>query len=206
MKETENAILAFLAVIILLITMCCGAYKEYSPSTEEAVIEKTVTLEKVTEQPAEVEETVEEKPDTYDVPLDEEVQLVVIEEAKAHGIDPEIIFAMIEKESNYKADAIGDNGNSFGLLQIQAKWHYERMANLGCTDLLDAEQNIKVGVDILAELVEKYDGNIEMALVAYNCGSSGAYRNFFQYGEYSSSYSVAVLERANEIKGGETNA
>ena len=208
MKDTGNAVLALLAVAVLLIVMCCGAYEEQSPNTGalEAVIEKTVTLEKETEQPAEISSTVEEKPDTYDVPLDEEIQLFVIEEAKAHGIAPEIIFAMIERESNYKVEAIGDNGNSFGLLQIQAKWHYERMAKLGCTDLLNAEQNIKVGVDILAELVEKYDGDIEMALVAYNCGCSGAYKNFFQYGVYSSSYSVAVLERANEIKGGENDA
>ena len=214
MKDTGNAMLALIALAMLLAVIFCGVYEhEITPNTgaPEAVevIEKTVTLEEVTEHLAEVGnmvEELEEEPIRYDVPLDEEVQLFVIEEAEAHGIAPEIIFAMIERESNYKADALGDNGNSYGLMQIQARYHYERMSELGCTDLLNAEQNIKVGIDILAELVEKYEGDIEMALVAYNCGSSGAYRNFFQYGVYSSNYSVAVLERANEIKGGEENA
>lgn len=200
--------LSLIALIMLLAVIFCGVYEhEITPNTgAPEVIEGTATLEEVTEHLAEVGKMVEEiedKPNTYDIPLDEELQLFVIEEAEAHGIAPEIIFAMIERESNYKADAIGDNGKSFGLMQIQVKWHYERMQKLGCTDLLNTEQNIKVGIDILAELVEKYEGNIEMALVAYNCGSSGANKNFFQYGVYSSEYSTAVLERANEIKGGE---
>ena len=77
------------------------------------------------------------------------------------------------------------------------------MARLGCFDLLDPEQNVTVAVDLLAELLEKYEGNIEMALTAYNMGCSGAYKNCFQYGKYSSSYSEAVLAYAEELKGGE---
>lgn len=211
MKNTGNATLSLIALLMLLAVIFCGVHDhEITPNTgapeEVEVYEKTVQLEKVSEHFAEVGEMVEERSDTYDVPLDEELQLFVIEEAEAHGIAPEIIFAMIERESNYKAGAIGDNGNSFGLMQIQARYHYERMQELGCTDLLNAEQNIKVGIDILAELVEKYEGDIEMALTAYNMGCSGAYKNCFQYGVYSSKYSTAVLEASERIKGGENDA
>ena len=73
------------------------------------------------------------------------------------------------------------------------------MEQLGCTDLHNPYHNVTVGITILASHVERYDGNIEMALVAYNAGASGANKYFFSKGVYSSSYSRAVLETAEEL-------
>jgi soluble lytic murein transglycosylase-like protein len=118
------------------------------------------------------ESTEETKPTivTYNVPLTAELQRHIVLESEEKGIDPTIIFAMAKRESNYRANAVGDGGESFGLLQIQAKWHWERMEELGCTNLLDPFQNVTVGVDYLAELLERY-GDIGKALTAYNRGS-----------------------------------
>ena len=138
----------------------------------------------------------------YSVPLNAEIQTCIKALCEEKGIDPAIIIAMAEVESNYNSDAIGDGGNSFGLMQIQPRWHSERMATLGVTDLLDPKQNVTVGIDILAELVAKYDGNIEMALVAYNAGPTGAYRHWFSRGVYSSDYSTKVLEISSKLKEG----
>jgi len=109
----------------------------------------------------------------YDVPLDEDLQSFIFGRCERHNIDPAIVFAMIERESQFDIYAIGDNGNSYGLMQIQPKWHAERMARLGCDDLLDPYQNVEVGIDILAELIAM-DRGIEWALMAYNGGYSYA--------------------------------
>ena len=135
----------------------------------------------------------------YAVPLDESLQTYIIEQAESHGIDPAVIFGIIGKESQFKADALGDKGRSFGLMQIQARSHEERMERLECCDMLDPYQNVTVGIDFFAELLEKYDGNTEKALIAYNCGVTGANRSYFSKGIYSNKYSKAVMEIAAEV-------
>ncbi len=137
----------------------------------------------------------------YDVPLDVELQFFIDRLCESYHIDAAIIMAMIERESNFKADAIGDNGHSHGLMQIQERFHLERMERLGCDNLLDPYQNVLVGIDYLAEQLERYE-DIEKALVAYNAGPTGAYKYWFSRGMYSSDYSKAVLERSKNIKKG----
>lgn len=137
----------------------------------------------------------------YNIPLDVELQKFIIDECEAHGIDPAIIMAMAWKESNFKPGAVGDSGKSFGLLQIQKRWHEERMEQLGVDDLLDPYQNIMVAVDYMDELICYYDGNVEKAVVAYNMGQAGAKKYCFDYGVYSSKYSRAVMAKAEELRG-----
>ena len=128
----------------------------------------------------------------YDVPLDADLQHHIIAQAEAHGIDPAIIFAIAYRESSYNAAAIGDNGNAIGLLQIWPYWHSGRMERLGCTDLLDPFQNVTVGIDFLAEQIDRYDGDVEKALTAYNQG---------HFNETVTDYALAVLAMAEELGG-----
>lgn len=170
-----------------------AAMKEYlaAKAEQESVVE-VVEEEVIEECPLTVSEF-------YDVPLDYELQYHIINESKVYDIDPAIVFAMIERESSFRADVIGDNGKSFGLMQIMKHHHEDRMEKLGVTDLLDEYQNVMVGIDFLAELIDRYDGNVEMALVAYNMGASGANKNCFSKGIYSSTYSKAVMERCQDL-------
>ena len=137
----------------------------------------------------------------YDVPLDLELQIFIIQLCEAHHIEPSIVIAMIERESQFDANAIGDSGESFGLMQIKQKWHQERMDKLGVTDLLNPYQNVTVGVDYLAELCEKHEC-IGMALMAYNAGSKGAKNNWWSKGIFENAYSSGVLERSEELTEG----
>lgn len=89
---------------------------------------------------------------------------------EAYGIDPRLLKAIAKVESGENPELIGDGGESFGLCQIQKKYHEDRMKRLGVSNLLDPEQNVLVACDFLSELVERY-GNLEMALSAYNSGS-----------------------------------
>lgn len=135
----------------------------------------------------------------YNVPLARETQDQIFKLCFEYGIDEKIVIAMCWRESLFRADAVGDNGHSFGLMQIQQRYHGERMERLGVDNLLDPVQNVTVGIDFIAELYGKY-GDIEKALVCYNCGESGARQNFFNRGVYSSQYSRSVIEYANSLE------
>lgn len=128
----------------------------------------------------------------YDVPLAADLQIHIIETCEEHHIDPAIVMAMAYRESGFNAEAIGDGGDSYGLLQIQPRWHYGRMERLGCTDLIDPFQNVTVAVDYLAEQIDRYDGDVAKALVAYNQGS---------FYETITDYALAVLDMAEELRG-----
>lgn len=154
--------------------------------------------------------TIQEEPypvmvDTfYPVPLDIELQAHIINECSTCDIDPAIIFAMIDKESDFRSDVIGDGGESFGLLQIKQKFHQDRMDRLAVTDLLNPYQNVVVAIDYLEELRDRYDGNMEMALMGYNAGPNGAYKYWFSKGIYSNGYSQEVLENSKILTEGMT--
>lgn len=166
--------------------------KVETPKIETVVIEKVVTIET---------EAVEIEAETayFDVPLSHEVQDTIFAECEKYGISPAIVVAMIERESRYKEDVVGDSGRSFGLMQIQERWHKQRMVALDCDDLLDPIQNVKVGIDYLAELQEK-NGNIFWMLHGYNGGI--AYANKQAKNGNISNYAADVIARAYELGGG----
>ena len=141
----------------------------------------------------------------YPVPLDADLQAHIVSKSGEYGIDPAIIFAMIDRESKCKIDAVGDGGHSIGLMQIQPRWHEDRMEQLGISDISDPYQNVTVGIDYLSELLEKY-GDMEMALVGYNAGPTGAKLQYFDRGVYSSDYSKAVVKNSETLREGVKNA
>lgn len=132
----------------------------------------------------------------FDVPLSHEVQDRIFDECEKHNIKPAIVIAMIQKESNFNTYALGDDGRSGGLMQIQAKWHLQRMINLDCTDLFKPCQNVTVGIDILAELYNKYDCDYGKVLTAYNKGHySGTVTNYAK--DIISNAKIIENERGN---------
>ena len=59
----------------------------------------------------------------------------IIEYSISKDIDPFLIFAIAERESGLNPNAVGDNGASIGLMQIQPRWSRERMKRLEVADL-----------------------------------------------------------------------
>lgn len=135
----------------------------------------------------------------YDVDLTDDLQDYIFDLCNEYGVDEKIVIAVIEKESGYNPDATADNGNSQGLMQIWKSCHKDRMKNLGVDNLYNPQDNIAVGIDVLAEKLGKYQ-DTEMALIAYNTGDAGAYENYFSKGIYSNSYSQAVLAIAGSLQ------
>lgn len=132
----------------------------------------------------------------FDIPLDKNLQDHIMDICDARGIDYRIAFAMIKCESGFRPDAVGDSGNSLGLMQIQQRWHYARMERLGCDNLLDPYQNVTVGLDLFGDLLKHY-GNVEHALMAYNGG--GSYANEMIAAGQISTYAARVLECAEGL-------
>lgn len=198
---------ALLAAIIALFVIAgyaeasFAAESERMPEEPEAIVETATYLDRIDE-PLVVEESSADEPIyIYNVPLDVDLQLYIIETCSGYHVEPSVIVAMIERESTFRADAVGDGGNSFGLMQIQPRWHEERMERLGVTDLLDPRQNVLVGIDYLAELCNRYEC-IGMALMAYNAGPTGAKTNWWDKGIFENTYSSGVLERSENLTEG----
>lgn len=114
----------------------------------------------------------------YPVPLDDNLQKHILGLCKENNVDASIVYAIISAETHgtFDPSVIGDNGNSFGLMQIYRYWHEERIKRLGVTNLLDPYQNVAVGIDILSELLDVYD--IDGALNYYNSGSPTGSPNY----------------------------
>lgn len=91
--------------------------------------------------------------------------------ATRSGVDPNIVKAIIKEESGGNPNAVGDGGESIGLMQIQPRWHRAKIEELGIVSLFDPQENVIVGCNILAELYDKY-GNYEDALSVYNSGNT----------------------------------
>lgn len=92
---------------------------------------------------------------------------LVARHAEASGVAPSILRAVIAQESAYRPCAISRAGAQ-GLMQLMPA----TARHLGVTDPLDPEQNVEAGSRFLKELLDRYGGNLVMALAAYNAGPS----------------------------------
>jgi soluble lytic murein transglycosylase-like protein len=90
---------------------------------------------------------------------------MVNETAEKHRLDPALVRAVIEAESNWNASAVSRKG-ALGLMQL-IPGTAERF---GVVDALNPEQNLEGGVQYLRTLLERYGGNLDKSLAAYNAG------------------------------------
>lgn len=117
------------------------------------------------------------------IPLEDGFQDYIAGLCRSYGVPMPLVLAVIARESDFDANLVDDNGQSYGLMQIQPQWHRERMKRLGVIDLLDPAQNVQVGIDYLSELLDLGKGE-EYAVMFYNGGEIHA-NAFFKRGEMS---------------------
>ena len=101
--------------------------------------------------------------------VSDRLALQIHEAAKDNGIAPEVAFGLVKTESGFKTSATSHVG-AIGLTQLMpatAKWLKPGTTR---SDLRDTETNLSIGFKYLADLIEKYDGNTKLALLAYNRG------------------------------------
>lgn len=93
------------------------------------------------------------------------IKQMLVEAARKHGVDENLVLAVANAESGYRADAVSSAG-AVGVMQLMPG----TAASLGVEDSFDAKQNIDGGVRYLKQMLGMFGGDTSKALAAYNAG------------------------------------
>jgi soluble lytic murein transglycosylase-like protein len=85
--------------------------------------------------------------------------------AATYGVDPNLVAAMAFQESRFNASAVSRIGAE-GIMQLKPR----TARALGVRDSFDARQNVFGGTKYLRQLLDRFEGDVDMALAAYNAG------------------------------------
>jgi soluble lytic murein transglycosylase-like protein len=125
-----------------------------------------------------------------------ELEPMVQRIASSHGLRAALLKAVIEVESGFDARAYSAKG-AVGLMQVMPA----TAARYGTFDLYSPEQNVDVGARYLRDLLNMFDGNVRLAVAAYNAGENAVIRSGRQVPAYPETmrYVPMVLERYNRF-------
>jgi soluble lytic murein transglycosylase-like protein len=134
--------------------------------------------------------------DEVAVPAGGDLREVAAAAARRHGLDPELVMAVVSVESGFRPEAVSPKG-ARGLMQLMPR----TAASLGVEDAFDPAQNLDGGARHLGQLLTLYGGDLRRALAAYNAGEGAVLRHggVPPYRE-TRAYVKKVLERYQEKK------
>lgn len=126
----------------------------------------------------------------YQVPADLAASIYDI--ALSEGIDVEVAFRLVKVESGFKPKALSNKG-AVGFAQVQLAT--ARFYEPGLTEeqLYQRDVNLRIGFRFLRDLLRRYGGDMELALLAYNRGPGRVEEILLQGGDPSNGYAEAVL-------------
>lgn len=115
------------------------------------------------------------------------------EAAATYGVDIRLLELVAKRESNFRADAVSSAG-AMGIMQLMPA----TAEGLGVEDPFDARSNIMGGAKYIADKLKQYNGDVSLALAAYNAGSG----NVAKYGGIppfaeTQNYVAWITERYN---------
>jgi soluble lytic murein transglycosylase-like protein len=109
--------------------------------------------------------SVPEQPPSQKKPEIQFYNQIIDRAATLYRVDPDLILAMVMVESSFRPLA-GSRKNASGLMQLMPGTAKE----LGVLDIFNPEENILAGVKYFRKLLNKFEGDVELALAAYNAG------------------------------------
>lgn len=116
-----------------------------------------------------------------DVPLSDELQRFTYDTCGKYGVDYDLVLAIMREESQYTSGLISDDGQDYGMMQINKSNFSWLASDYKLKDMLNAEQNITAGVIILDMLQDQYD-TVEGVLLGYNLKPALA-REYYEQGK-----------------------
>ena len=117
--------------------------------------------------------------------------------AVAAGVDPQLLTAVVWTESDFVPDAVSHAG-AIGLAQLMPA-----TAEMLGVDPNDPEQNLMGGARYLSDMIDRYDGRLDLALAAYNAGPTRVSRLWDGGSDVpiSGQYVQKVLDRFQQLGG-----
>lgn len=89
--------------------------------------------------------------------------------SKEYDIDPLLIYSVIKAESNFES-TVKSNSGAIGLMQLMETTAKEVDKSVNVYDLYNSETNIRLGIEYFSKLLNHYNQNINLSIIAYNAG------------------------------------
>lgn len=112
--------------------------------------------------------------------------------AVSEGIDPDVAFRLVRIESNFDPNAVSSAG-AIGYTQIRPATARFFEAGISAEQLAEPEINLRLGFRFLRSLIRQYDGDINLALLAYNRGPARVQEILDAGGDPANGYAEKVL-------------
>ena len=93
------------------------------------------------------------------------IDRVILDAGLRHGVDPKLVYAVMNQESTFKKGAVSPKG-ACGYMQLMP----DTARRFGVTNIFDPKQNIDAGTKYLRFLLDLFGNNVELALAGYNAG------------------------------------
>ena len=139
------------------------------------------------------ETVIQDKMERYaELGLTRELAETIYDLALQENIDPDVAFGLVRTESEFKTTATSHVG-AIGLTQLMPATARGMRKGTTVSDLRDPQINLSIGFRFLREMINKYDGDESLALLAYNRGPGTVDRVLKRGGDPDNGYAKAVL-------------
>lgn len=148
------------------------------------------------EQPAsKIQHTSGQPADTGIIQSQTDINQIIERASKAYDVDPDLTKAVVRAESNFDPNSTSSKG-AMGLMQLMP----ETAKDLGVKNAYNPVENVMAGTRYLKGLLERYKGNIDLALAAYNWGMGNLERHPGKLPRETRTYIARVNKYLNEAK------